>query len=420
MKPLAERVRPTSIEQFQGQEHLLGEAGALRPLLASKRIPSIIFWGPPGIGKTTMARLLAEAMGHSLYSLSAVSAGVKEVRDIIVKAKAASASITVFIDEIHRFSKNQQDVLLGAVEEGIITLIGATTENPSFEVIAPLLSRVQVYILNPLTPEQLLAIIHQAIARDEVLSTLDIRLEETDALLRLAGSDARRALNILDLVVSTAQDEPIIITNDRVQAQTHQKLALYDKDGSWHYETISAFIKSMRGSDPNAAVYYLARMIEAGEDPLFIARRMVILASEDIGNANPQALMLATSCFQTVQFVGMPEGRIILGQCATYLACSPKSNASYKAIDMAIEVCRNTGDLPIPMHLRNATTHLQRDLGYGQGYQYAHNFENQFTDLEFLPEALVGQKFYDPQGNSKWEQATREFLRTRWHKKYNY
>jgi len=380
----------------------------------------MIFWGPPGVGKTTLVRLLTKASERPLYCLSAISAGVKEVRQVIASSAASLISGVVFIDEIHRFSKNQQDVLLGAVEEGVVTLLGATTENPSFELVAPLLSRTQVYVLKPLTDDSLIAIAQHAIAHDEVLSQLSIQLKETDSLLRLAGGDARRMLNIIELIANSTRQKKIVITDQLVQDRAQQRLARYDKDGSQHYDTISAFIKSMRGSDPNAAVYYLARMIDAGEDPLFIARRMVILAAEDIGNANPQALILATSCFQGVHSVGMPEGRILLGQCAVYLACSPKSNASYRAISEALEVCKQYGDLPIPLHLRNATTDLQRSLDYGKGYRYDHDFEGRFAGSEFLPDSLSGRKFYDPGDDNKWEQAIRDFLRKRWGDKYGY
>lgn len=423
MKPLAERMRPRRLDDFVGQSHLLGEAGALSAMLANQTIPSLLFWGPPGIGKTTLARLLAQQLERPFYFLSAVHAGVKEVRTRIEQAKAgdllAGDGAILFIDEIHRFAKNQQDSLLGAVEEGVITLIGATTENPSFEVIAPLLSRCQTYVLEPLTAEQLLEIAERAMREDEQLAVRHINLKETSMLLRLSGGDARKLLNVLELVVNSQQEGEVVITNERISALSQERLAYYDKEGEQHYDLISAMIKSVRGSDPNAAVYYLARMLEGGEPPPFIARRLLILAAEDIGNANPQALLMATSCMQSVQLIGMPESRIILSQVATYLACSPKSNAAIVAIDSALSACKESGPLPVPLAIRNAPTELMKSIGYGKGYEYAHNHDDNFANMEFLPDRLAGTKFYDPKG-SRWEKAAREFLRARWKDKYGY
>ena len=422
-KPLAERMRPISLTDFCGQEHLLGKNGVLRTSLESGIIPSMILWGPPGVGKTTLARIMVHTLNKPFYSLSAINSGVREIREIIDKVRTETLLDTgdavLFIDEIHRFSKSQQDSLLGAVEEGVITLIGATTENPSFEVISPLLSRCQVYTLNPLDEHHLLTMLQRAIASDEVLAAREIEIAEIDSLLQLSGGDARKLLNILELLINAQATGKIVITNELVQKQAQKYIARYDKDGDQHYDLISAFIKSIRGSDPNAAVYYLARIIEGGEDPLFIARRLVILAAEDIGNANPQGLVVANSCFQAVNVIGMPEGRIILSQCATYLACSPKSNASYKAINDAQAAVKKTGSLTVPLHLRNAPTDLMRKLGHGEGYQYAHHYEDNFAELEFLPDAISGTTFYQP-GDSRWETAAREFLRERWRKKYGY
>ena len=423
MKPLAERMRPEVLGDFVGQAHLLGEAGALTAILASRTLPSLIFWGPPGVGKTTLARLVAGQLDKPFYFLSAVHAGVKEVRAYIEQAKKSDMLTTdgalLFIDEIHRFAKNQQDALLGAVEEGVITLIGATTENPSFEVIAPLLSRCQTYILQPLTAKQLLAIVDRALREDALLAERTVQLKETNMLLRLSGGDARKLLNVLELVVNSQAKGEIIVTDELISTLSQERLTYYDKEGEQHYDLISAMIKSVRGSDPNAAVYYLARMLEGGEPESFIARRLVILASEDIGNANPQALLMATSCMQALQWIGMPEGRIILAQVVTYLACSPKSNASYVAIEGALATSRKRGALPVPLAIRNAPTPLMKEIGYGTDYQYAHDHENEFADMEFLPDAIAGTRFYDPK-QSRWEEAARAFLKVRWKDKYGY
>lgn len=416
--PLAERMRPRSFDEFVGQQHLVGTNGILRKLSAGKNLPSLLFWGPPGSGKTTLARLLATQQQLPFHTLSAVDAGVKEVREIIHRAEAQGKAL-LFIDEIHRFSKSQQDSLLGAVERGVITLIGATTENPSFEVIRPLLSRCQVYVLESLSAPELLGLLYRAIQKDEWLRSKKITLDETRALMIFSGGDARKMLNLLELIVQSVEDNTVVITDALVRETIQKRIAQYDKGGEQHYDIISAFIKSIRGSDPNAAVYYLARMIESGEDPLFIARRMVILASEDIGNANPTALVLANSCFQAVDSIGYPECRIILSQSAIYLASSPKSNASYMAIEDALSTVRQNPDLPVPMHLRNAPTNLMKELGYGNDYRYAHAFEGNFTDLEYLPELLSGTKFFEP-GNNPRENEMREFLRRLWRDKYGY
>jgi putative ATPase len=415
-KPLAERVRPQSLEQYIGQEHLTAPGAPLYESIMRKNIPSIIFWGPPGVGKTTLARIIGHTLGLQYYQLSAISAGVAEVRKIIEDAKLFG-KVLLFLDEIHRFNKSQQDALLGAVESGAITLIGATTENPSFEVNNALLSRCQVYVLKELGAESLLRIVTQAIKTDEILRSKKIELKETDALLLHSGGDARKLLNILDQLCSTSDE--IVITNELVNHHLQQRIALHDKSGESHYDIISAFIKSLRGSDPNAAVYWLARMLDGGENPEFIARRMVILASEDIGNANPTALIMATTTFQAVQVIGMPESRIILSQCATYLAASPKSNAAYMAIEQASETVNKTGQLPVPFALRNAPTKLMKQLNYGDGYKYAHDFENNFIPIEFLPDKLSGTTFYLP-GNNARENEIREFLRKRWREKYGY
>jgi len=420
MKPLAETLRPKTLSQYIGQQHLVGEGTVLRNAIESNALHSMILWGPPGVGKTTLALLIAQLVNAQFYMLSAINSGVKDIRDIIDKAKASGEKTILFIDEIHRFSKSQQDSLLGAVEQGIVTLIGATTENPSFEVISPLLSRCQVYVLKALEIEDLNAILDNAKQHlESQLKTL-IEIEETEALFRVSGGDARKLLNAIELVAQFTKPESgkLVVTNDLVMKCIQKNLALYDKKGEQHYDIISAFIKSMRGSDPNAAVYWLARMIEAGEDPLFIARRMIILASEDIGNANPNALLLANSCFQAVHQIGMPEARIILSQTVIYLASSPKSNASYMAIDEALDWVRKTGDLPVPLHLRNSPTPLMKKLDYGKDYKYAHSFENNFTDLEFLPESISGKKFYEPQNNAR-ENEIRNYLKKCW-KKYRY
>lgn len=416
--PLAERVRPQSLKEFIGQEHLVGENSPLRKMNEQGVLPSLIFWGPPGTGKTTLANILANNAKLPFFSLSAINAGVKDVRDVIAQAKEKGKAI-LFIDEIHRFNKSQQDSLLGAVEKGIVTLIGATTENPSFEVISALLSRCQVFVLKDLGKEDLLKMLQQAMEKDLFLQQKKISIKENEALLRISGGDARKLLNLFELVVNTIGKDEIEITNEIVKTIAQQKIALYDKQGEQHYDIISAFIKSMRGSDPNAAVYYLARMIEGGEDPKFIARRMLIFASEDIGNANPTAFVLANNCFQAVDVIGYPECRIILSQTAVYLASSQKSNASYMAIEDALAVVNASGDLPVPLHLRNAPTKLMKDLNYGADYKYAHKYENNFIDLEYLPEQISGTKFFEP-GNNARENELREFLRKRWKEKYGY
>jgi putative ATPase len=416
--PLAERMRPRSLDEFIGQEHLVGKGKVLEQMIENKKAHSIIFWGPPGVGKTTLAQIIAQAMDLPFFTLSAIDSGVKEVRAVIEQARKAGHAV-LFIDEIHRFNKAQQDSLLGAVEKGIITLIGATTENPSFEVIGALLSRCQVYVLKPLTEEDLVALVKNALAKDELLHEKHIVVKEWEALLQLSGGDARRLLNLLELVASSFKEGEHQITNELVQNVVQHKMALYDKGGEQHYDIISAFIKSMRGSDPNAAVYWLARMIEGGEDPKFIARRMLILASEDIGNANPNALLLATTTFQAVEMIGWPESRIILSQCATYLASSPKSNASYKAINDAQALIHKTGDLSVPLPIRNAPTGLMKKLNYGKGYQYAHDYPGNFIDQEFLPEEIKGTKLYNP-GNNATEARLRDYLRNCWKEKYGY
>jgi len=416
--PLAERMRPSSIDDLLGQDHLIGENGILRRTIVNRTIPSMILWGPPGVGKTTIANIIANEVKMPFHTLSAISAGVKDVRDVIDKAKRGNKTI-LFIDEIHRFNKSQQDALLGAVEKGIITLIGATTENPSFEVNSALLSRCQVYTLNPLTEENLELLLKRAMANDSQIKKRKIHIKERAALLNLSGGDARRLLNIFELAVDATPIGEIVITDESVIDIAQRKTALYDKNGEMHYDIISAFIKSIRGSDPNAAVYYLARMIEGGEDVKFIARRLVILASEDIGNANPTALVLATNAFQAVNFIGYPEAEIILSQCVTYLAVSPKSNASYNAIKSAKSKVIETGDLPVPMQIRNAPTKLMKNKGYGKGYQYAHDHGGNFVEMEFLPDQISGIKFYDPGSNPK-EDEIRRRLKAMWKKKYGY
>lgn len=420
-KPLAEILRPKSLDTYIGQEHLMGEGAVLRTAIENNSIHSMIFWGPPGVGKTTLALLIAELTGSDFYMLSAISSGVKDIRDVIEKAKKSEHRSLLFIDEIHRFSKAQQDSLLGAVEQGIVTLIGATTENPSFEVISPLLSRCQVYVLKHLSKENLETILHTAIQYLEEQLHCHIELEDTEALLRISGGDARKLLNAIELVsyMSSPEDGVIHVTRQTVVHVIQQNLATYDKKGEQHYDIISAFIKSMRGSDPNAAVYWMARMLVAGEDPLFIARRMVILASEDIGNANPNALLLANNCFQAVNVIGMPEARIPLSQTAIYLACSPKSNSAIMAIDNAYALIKQTGDQPVPLHIRNAPTNLMKELGYHKGYQYAHDFENNFVNQEFMPAALSGVKLFEPQNNPR-ENELRKYLRNCWRDKYKY
>lgn len=416
--PLPERMRPHRLDDISGQEHLTGPDGILRRLLASGQLPSIIFWGPPGTGKTTLATILANEAGLPMFTLSAISAGVKDVRDVIAKAKELGKAV-LFIDEIHRFNKSQQDSLLAAVEQGIIVLIGATTENPSFEVIRPLLSRCQVYILQSLGEEQLSAILDNALASDTELKDRGIVIRERDALIGLSGGDARKLLNLLDLVAHSSNEPGLVITDELVMRVAQQRIAAYDKGGEQHYDIISAFIKSIRGSDPNGALYWMARMIEGGEDPVFIARRLVILASEDIGNANPNALLLATATFSAVQMIGYPECSINLAQAVTYLASSPKSNASYMGLKMAQQAVRDRGDLPVPLHLRNAPTRLMKNLDYGKGYRYTHDYSEGFIEQEYLPEGLSGTAYYTP-GDTTREAELRAFLKKRWKEKYGY
>ena len=422
--PLAERMRPKSLTDYFGQDHLVGTQGSLIQMITNGIFPSLIFWGPPGTGKTTLAQLLALEKERPFYQLSAINAGVKEIREIIHKAEHSGGLFSgknpiLFIDEIHRFSKSQQDSLLNAVEKGVITLIGATTENPSFEVINALLSRCQVYILNSLEKKELKKILTHALENDDFLKKIDIQLNETEALIELAGGDARKLLSLLELVIQANGNKTIKITNDMVFQTVQTNSVLFDKNGDFHYDIVSAFIKSIRGSDPNGAIYWLARMIEAGEDIGFIARRLLILAAEDIGVGNPTALVLANSTFQAVTSVGYPEGRILLSECVIYLATSPKSNTAYKAINEAQEKVRQTGNLPIPLHLRNAPTKLMKEIGYGEDYKYAHDYKNQFIEQEFLPEEIKGTTLYQPGDNQK-EKSIRDFLKSRWNKKYGY
>lgn len=424
MQPLAERIRPTNLENYIGQEHIIGKDSALRKAIDQNLLPSLILWGPPGVGKTTLAQIISQTLKRPFYALSAINSGVKDVREVIEKASQDGGFFKVekpvlFIDEIHRFSKSQQDSLLNAVEKGIVTLVGATTENPSFEVIPALLSRCQIFVLKHLTKDNLMQLLTNAIETDEFLKRKHIVLKETEALFRISGGDGRKLLNALEIVVNCISDEEIVITDAIVKQYIQQNLALYDKSGEQHYDIISAFIKSIRGSDPNGAVYWLARMIDGGEEASFIARRLLILASEDIGNANPTALVIANNCFQAVNVIGFPESRIILAQTTTYLACSAKSNSSYMAINLAQQIIKQTGDLPVPLHLRNAPTKLMKELGYGDEYKYAHDYANHFTAQEFLPEEISGTTFYNPSAYSR-ERDLKEFLKERWGEKYGY
>ena len=416
--PLAERMRPTRLEDLIGQEHLSSPNSFLFKAIKSGNVPSLILWGPPGVGKTTIANIIANEIKAPFYTLSAISSGVKDIREVIEKARFQQG-VVLFIDEIHRFNKSQQDALLGAVEKGTIRLIGATTENPSFEVNSALLSRCQVFTLNPLGKAEMEAMMHQALEKDVDLKKLEVELKETDALLRISGGDGRKLLNLLEIVIDGINESPCVITDEKVMKIAQQKVALYDKSGEQHYDIISAFIKSIRGSDPNAAVYWLARMIEGGEDVKFIARRLVILASEDIGNANPNALLLATNCFEAVKIIGYPEARIILSQCVTYLASSPKSNASYLAINQAQAIVAQTGNLSVPLHLRNAPTKLMKDLNYGKAYKYSHDFPGNFVEQEFLPDEIKNTKLYDPGENAR-ENELRKYLSGKWKGKYGY
>ncbi|MBR1809742.1 MAG: replication-associated recombination protein A [Paludibacteraceae bacterium] len=422
MLPLAERLRPKTLDEYIGQRHLVGEGAILRQMIESGNLSSFILWGPPGVGKTTLARIIANRLERPFYTLSAVTAGVKEVREVIEKAQRSSGLFSqngnaiLFIDEIHRFSKSQQDSLLGAVEQGVITLIGATTENPSFEVITPLLSRCQVYVLKSLGKDDLLELLHRALTTDKLLQTKNIDVQETDALLRYSGGDARKLLNIIELVTNAGTGDKIVIDNNTVTARLQQNPVAYDKDGEMHYDIISAFIKSIRGSDPDAALYWLARMVEAGEDPKFIARRLVISAAEDIGLANPNALLIANACFDILTKIGWPEGRIPLAEATVYLATSQKSNSAYLGIDNALAEVRNSGNLPVPLHLRNAPTELMKELGYHEGYKYAHDYKNHFVRQQYLPDELVGRHFWEAQGNPA-EQRTADWMRHLWEDK---
>ncbi|SDA93335.1 putative ATPase [Algoriphagus alkaliphilus] len=416
--PLAERMRPARLEDLIGQEHLSSPNSFLHKAIKSGNVPSLILWGPPGVGKTTIANIIANEIKAPFYTLSAISSGVKDIREVIEKAKF-QMGVVLFIDEIHRFNKSQQDALLGAVEKGTIRLIGATTENPSFEINGALLSRCQVFTLNPLGKSELEAMMRQALEKDSDLKKIKVELQEIDALLRISGGDGRKLLNLLEIVIDGINENPCVITDEIVMKIAQQKVALYDKSGEQHYDIISAFIKSIRGSDPNAAVYWLARMIEGGEDVKFIARRLVILSSEDIGNANPNALLLATNCFEAVKIIGYPEARIILAQCVTYLASSPKSNASYLAINQAQALVREKGDLSVPLHLRNAPTKLMKDLNYGKAYKYSHDFPGNFVAQEFLPDEIKGTKLYEPGDNAR-ENELRKYLSGKWKGKYGY
>jgi putative ATPase len=423
LPPLAERMRPKSLDDYVGQKHLVGPGAVLRKAIESGALPSMLFWGPPGVGKTTLAYIISQSLNRPFFALSAINSGVKDVREVIEKAsllKQGGQTLPIlFIDEIHRFSKSQQDSLLGAVERGIVTLIGATTENPSFEVISALLSRCQVYILQPLAEEDLLNLLEKSMQEDVVLKEKHITIQDHEAIMRLSGGDARKLLNIFELLVNAFDSPDIVLTDEIVLEHVQQNMALYDKTGEQHYDIISAFIKSMRGSDPNGAVYWLARMIAGGEDPLFIARRMLILSSEDIGNANPNALLLAQSCFEAVNKIGMPESQLILSQTAIYLATSPKSNSATTAIGTAMALVKQTGDLPVPLHLRNAPTKFMKNIGYGKDYKYAHSYEGNFTDLDFLPDAIRGTKIYEP-GNNARENESKEKLKKLWGDRYKY
>ena len=423
LPPLAERMRPQNLDEYVGQKHLVGPDAVLRKAILSGQLPSMIFWGPPGVGKTTLAYIISQTLDRPFFNLSAINSGVKDIREVIDKAAQLKDSFLgmpiLFIDEIHRFSKSQQDSLLSAVERGLVTLIGATTENPSFEVISALLSRAQVYILKSLEEEELVGLLNTALKQDVLLKEKNITIKEHEALVRLSGGDARKLLNVLEIAVNGIGGDTVVLTNENVMIHAQQNLALYDKAGEQHYDIISAFIKSIRGSDPNGAVYWLARMIEGGEDPLFIARRLLILASEDIGNANPNALLLANNCFQAVNVIGFPESRIILSQAVTYLASSVKSNASYEAINKAQQLVKQTGDLPVPLHLRNAPTKLMKNIGYGKEYQYSHGYEGNFSPQEYLPDQLSGTTLYEP-GKNPAEDKLREKLRQNWKSKYNY
>jgi len=421
-QPLAERLRPSNLNDYIGQEHLIGEGAVLRKMIESGKISSFLLWGPPGVGKTTLAKIIANTLNRPFYTLSAINSGVKDIRDVIEKAQRNQffnqPNPILFIDEIHRFSKSQQDSLLGAVEQGVITLIGATTENPSFEVISPLLSRCQVYILKSLEKADLLKIVNLALTKDSYLKTKRVVIEEEEALLRFSGGDARKLLNVLELVINAEENDDVTITNNKVIDRLQNNMAMYDKNGEMHYDIVSAFIKSMRGSDPDASVYWLARMIEGSEDVKFIARRMLILAAEDIGLANPNALLLAQSTFDAVHKIGYPEARIILSQCAIYLATSAKSNSAYSAIDEALALVKATGDLPVPLHIRNAPTKLMKELGYGKEYKYAHSFENNFIEQDFLPKKIKNKRFYTPQ-NNPLELKILERLKSLWGKRYD-
>jgi len=422
-QPLAERMRPKSLEEYVGQKHIVGEKAVLKKMIESGNIPSMIFWGPPGVGKTTLAQIISEKLDRPFFTLSAINSGVKDVREVIEKAKStrffSAPNPILFIDEIHRFSKSQQDSLLGAVEQGIIVLIGATTENPSFEVIAPLLSRCQVYVLKHLEKEELISLADTVLKKDTYLKEKNIKIEEYDALLRFSGGDARKLLNVLELSISADDSDEIVLNNDNVTQRLQENIATYDKNGEMHYDVISAFIKSIRGSDPNGALYWLARMLDAGEDIKFIARRLIISAAEDVGLANPNALLMANNCFQAINVIGMPEARIILGEATVYLANSPKSNSAYNAINAALSQVKASGHLPVPLQLRNAPTKLMKNLNYGKGYKYSHDYPNSFAEQQFLPDELDGTVFYTPKPNAR-EEEYKKRLQALWGKRYKY